>query len=111
VGGIFAGLGFAAVIGLVLGLIVKWLWNAVMPGIFGLPLIGYWQAVGLFLLAHLLLKSPGHHGRHHFHGYRGHGEMCAPHGHSRREMAAKMSEWLNCEEKTATEGPEEPKGA
>jgi len=41
------------------GLLVQWLWNALMPDIFGLPVIGYWQAVGLVVLAHILFGS-GH---------------------------------------------------
>jgi len=36
---------------LCLGLPFKWLWNWLMPVIFGLPKITFWQAVGLrFLL-------------------------------------------------------------
>jgi hypothetical protein len=34
-----------------------------MPTIFGLPQIGYWQAVGIFILCHLLFK--GHKDFHH----------------------------------------------
>ena len=33
-------------------------WNGVMPTIFGLPEIGFWQACGLQLLATILFKSP-----------------------------------------------------
>jgi len=32
------------------------LWNWLMPTIFGLPEIGFWQACGLQLLATILLK-------------------------------------------------------
>ena len=34
------------------------LWNALMPEIFGLPLIGFWQAVGLLSLSWLLFGGP-----------------------------------------------------
>ena len=34
------------------------LWNALMPVIFGLPLIGFWQAVGLLSLSWLLFGGP-----------------------------------------------------
>ena len=44
----------AAAVGLLLGIVVMSLWNWLMPEIFGLPEIGYWQAVGLFILCHLL---------------------------------------------------------
>jgi hypothetical protein len=33
-----------------------------MPDIFGLPPITYWQAVGLFVLSHLLFKGHQHQG-------------------------------------------------
>ena len=33
------------------------IWNLLMPNIFGLPEIGYWQALGLFCLFHLLFPS------------------------------------------------------
>jgi hypothetical protein len=42
-----------------LGFIVSGLWNALMPAIFGLPEIGFWQALGLFLLARLLFGRFG----------------------------------------------------
>ncbi len=50
-------MGIAA--GLVLGLAVMLLWNALVPDLFGGPVIGYWQAVGLLLLSHLLLRGWG----------------------------------------------------
>ena len=36
------------------GLFIKWLWNALMPDIFGLTELTYWQAVGLTILARIL---------------------------------------------------------
>jgi hypothetical protein len=36
---------------------VMWLWNWLMPTIFGLPVIGVLQAWGLMVLSGLLLKS------------------------------------------------------
>lgn len=33
------------------------LWNAVIPAIFGLPVITYWQAFGIKILTGLLFKS------------------------------------------------------
>jgi hypothetical protein len=39
------------------GIGVMLLWNWLMPEIFGLPTIGYLQAVGLIMLAHVLVKS------------------------------------------------------
>jgi hypothetical protein len=34
--------------------VVAGLWNWLMPGLFGLKVIGYWQAVGLILLSKIL---------------------------------------------------------
>jgi hypothetical protein len=56
-GWVLLGLCAAAALGLLLGLVVMWLWNWLMPVLFGLPEIGYWQAVGIFILCHLLFKS------------------------------------------------------
>ena len=36
---------------------IMWLWNALMPTIFGLITINYWQAFGLYILCSLLFKS------------------------------------------------------
>tara|TARA_Y100001972_G_scaffold125217_1_gene175971 strand:+ start:2666 stop:2908 length:243 start_codon:yes stop_codon:yes gene_type:complete len=36
--------------------IVRWLWNWVMPPLFGLTVITYWQALALGLLVSLLFK-------------------------------------------------------
>lgn len=35
---------------------VMWLWNAVIPDIFNLPEITFWQAAGLNLLCSILLR-------------------------------------------------------
>lgn len=54
---------FAIIAGLALailfGFIIMWLWNALMPEIFGLNVITYWQAVGLFILSKLILGGIG----------------------------------------------------
>ena len=42
---------------LLLGGPLMMLWNWLMPAIFNLPEIGFWQACGLQLLATLLFKS------------------------------------------------------
>jgi hypothetical protein len=39
------------------GLLVMGLWNWLMPEIFKLPLIGFWQAWGLVLLSAILFKG------------------------------------------------------
>jgi hypothetical protein len=44
-----------AAVSVLLGFVVEHLWNWLMPGIFGVRTITYWQAVGLFFLSKLLL--------------------------------------------------------
>jgi hypothetical protein len=49
------------------GLVTMALWNALMPAIFKLPDIGFWQALGLLALSHLLFKGGlGHSSRGHW---------------------------------------------
>ena len=61
---LYAILGSAAAIGfgLLFGMVVVWLWNWLMPMIFGLPEITFWQGVGLFILAKILFGGIGSHG-------------------------------------------------
>jgi hypothetical protein len=69
----------AAAFALAFGYFVMLLWNWLMPPIFGLGQITYWQAFGIVILAKLLfgalgggrhgpgrgpLRHPGHHWRH-----------------------------------------------
>jgi hypothetical protein len=64
------GLCFAALFALVFGFVVKWLWNWLMPALFGLGVITYWQAFGIVLLAKLLFGSfGGHHRSDRHHSY------------------------------------------
>jgi Ca2+/H+ antiporter, TMEM165/GDT1 family len=52
----------------VFGFAVKLLWNWLMPGIFGLHTISFWQALGLFILGKILFGGfrgrPGRGGGH-----------------------------------------------
>lgn len=45
--------------GFIFGYIIMRLWNQLMPEIFGLSTINYWQGIGLFILARILLGSFG----------------------------------------------------
>ncbi len=60
VGHIVGGIALAVVLGFLFGIVVMWLWNALLPGLFGLKFITYWQAVGLIILSRLLFGSFGH---------------------------------------------------
>jgi hypothetical protein len=59
VGHVFVGLIFAVAFALVFGLLVKLIWNSLMPSIFSLKEITYWQAFGIVILAKLLFGGFG----------------------------------------------------
>ena len=61
----FAGVGFAVLFALLFGLVVKVLWNWLMPAIFGLGKITFWQAFGIVLLAKLLFGGFAYSHRNH----------------------------------------------
>ena len=77
------GIAGAILLGLLFGNLIMWLWNWLMPSLFGLRTIGFWEGLGLFLLAKLIFGFGGgggsgegdkkhHHGkRHHHHGGEG----------------------------------------
>ena len=77
------GIAGAFLLGLLFGNLIMWLWNWLMPSLFGLRTIGFWEGLGLFLLAKLIFGFGGgggsgegdkkhHHGkRHHHHGGEG----------------------------------------
>jgi hypothetical protein len=48
----------AALVSLI-GLAVMLLWNRIMSGILGLPVLGFWESIGLFILAKLLFGGRG----------------------------------------------------
>lgn len=57
VSGVVLVLGMAVAIALFISLPVMWLWDAVMPELFGLKAITWTQALWLALLCSLLFKS------------------------------------------------------
>ncbi len=62
--GEIVGLVILAIIGItglaiLFGFVIMWLWNWLMPELFGLTEITYWQGVGLFILFKILTGSCG----------------------------------------------------
>ncbi len=68
------GLLTAFIFALVFGYFVQLLWNWLMPHIFKLGRIDYWEAFGLVLLARLIFGTLGHHSGHypHHHSHKAH---------------------------------------
>jgi len=65
IGMVFVGVIFAVLFALVFGFFVKWLWNFLMPDLFGLTRITYLQAFAMVVLAKLLFGGFGcHHPKH-----------------------------------------------
>jgi len=62
---LFGLMGILALIGL--GYFVMFLWNSLIPVLFHGPVVTFWQAAGLFVLARILLHTFGpHHRAHHW---------------------------------------------
>ncbi len=49
--------GGIALIAILVAIPVMWLWNWLMPDLFGLKVIGVWQALGISLLCSILFKG------------------------------------------------------
>jgi len=56
-GGLILFFGALLLIAAILGFPLMWLWNWLMPVLFKLPEITFWQAVGLNVLSGILFKS------------------------------------------------------
>lgn len=54
---LIVGLAIVFVFAVLVAFPVMWLWNWVMPDIFGLPVITFWQAFGLNLLCGLFFRG------------------------------------------------------
>ena len=65
IGMVFVGLIFAILFALVFGFPVKWLWNFLMPDLFGVKQITYYQAFAMIVLAKLLFGAFRSHHPHH----------------------------------------------
>lgn len=55
-GAILTGIGLIGLVVVLLGWPLMLLWNWLMPTLFGLPFITFWQAVGLNLLSTVLFN-------------------------------------------------------
>jgi len=97
---IFAGIIAIPVIAAIFGAVVMLLWNALMPQLFALPALNYWQAAGLIILTHLLFGNiGGQHG-----GHRGRGDkQFFQHENKLREK------WMNMNEEERKEFMEKEK--
>jgi hypothetical protein len=70
IGMVIIGLCFAVIFALAFGFLAKWLWNYLMPDLFGLSKITYFQAFAMVVLAKLLFGAFGSHIPKHSHMHR-----------------------------------------
>ena len=73
----------------ILGVLVMLLWNTLVPQLFNGPTLSYWQAVGVLLLSHILLRGTP------FYGMR-----ARRNARRRRRMRAKLAA-MTAEERAA----------
>lgn len=86
------GVTFAVFFAFLFGLVVKVLWNWLMPTLFGLTAITFWQAFGIVLLAKILFSGHGH-------GYRKHD------GREGRYFRNRFRRFVRGDERDAEGGP------
>ena len=65
VGWVILGILGIGALAILFGFVIMWLWNWLMPEIFGLTTLTYWQAVGLFILSKILIGHGGGGGNRH----------------------------------------------
>jgi hypothetical protein len=84
---IVGGVVMACVFALAFGWLVMLLWNWLMPMLFGLKGITYWQAFGIVILSKLLFSGVGghHKGHHGPYGHHGFHRGPKPWGHDHRD--------------------------
>jgi hypothetical protein len=114
-------IGIMGVIGFTLfaflfGYVIMWLWNCLVPQIFHLAIITYWQAVGLAVLARLIFggfrqgeNHPFHHGHnfanhHHGHDFANHHHDFKNHNHSKEECNCTDDKWKHYDQFWHEEG-------
>ena len=107
-GMIIGGVILAAGLAFLFGLIVMWLWNWIMPDVFGLKELTYWQAWGIVLLAHILFKAGGHKDSRNAGSHSG-SKSRGRHWKKRFKERFKDEDW-NCETDSDSPQDEQPKG-
>ncbi|SDM15694.1 hypothetical protein [Kriegella aquimaris] len=87
---------------LLLGYGIMWLWNWLIPDLFGLTTINYWQAVGILVLAKILFGGLGNHNPGKSKGKKG--RRCIP--QKQDSLKSNFSKWKHYEKFWEEEGQE-----
>lgn len=83
------------------GMLVMWLWNALLPPLFGLPVVTFWQALGLLALSRILFGGVGPSGSSPKSGSK-HKRPGGKHGPFTEEERARIREALKAEDEEST---------
>lgn len=81
---------------LVFGAVVMFLWNHLMPDLFAMHAIGYWQAVGLLLLTRILFGGFRGGGPHMFWRHRMHERLAQMTPEEREKFFAGVQKGCDC---------------
>ncbi|GFD76917.1 hypothetical protein [Tenacibaculum mesophilum] len=106
VGRIIFGIIAVLMLAILFGYAIMWLWNNLMPDIFGLSVINYWQAVGLFILAKILFSSSECGGKHKSKKYSNKRRKHKFKSHYEKNCKGKFSEWEHYDRFWKEEGSE-----
>ena len=91
----FAGTIIMLVMIAVFSAVVMLLWNLLLPHLFGLPLLNYWQALGVLLLARILFGGVG--------GALSHRGIQRAETHFRGHVNQLREKWMNMSEEERKE--------
>ncbi|MCK8479643.1 hypothetical protein [Psychroserpens algicola] len=95
-GMIIFGIIFITGLAILFGFVIMWLWNWLMPMIFGLTTLTYWQAVGVFILAKILLGGCG--------GFGGKDKSSSKKSSCTKESKGEFSKWKHYDDFWKEEG-------
>ena len=80
----------------IFGNVVMLLWNNLLPTLFSVSTITFWQAIGLIILSKILFGGfRGGHGYHRCHGYRGYDRWMHLTEEEREKMKSQWNERCN----------------
>ncbi|MBN1415429.1 MAG: hypothetical protein JW973_10035 [Bacteroidales bacterium] len=85
-GVILLGIIGASALAVLFGYIVMWLWNWLLPGLFGFKAITFWQAVAIVVLARIIFGSFNHKPASHRHPFRRFKNHSRPKGFDKWEL-------------------------
>jgi hypothetical protein len=108
---VLRGLKFVLIVTLFIG-VFGWvfmvLWNALIPEIFGVRAINYWQALGLLVLSRIMFGGGRAFGGHHWkQRMQARWESMTPEERDRFRSAMRRSSWCRSADRTTTDTPAE----